>query len=203
MPKNKLSASLISSPSRNHIVYDRALEVLADRRLICPINGLELSPLLPQVKRLLLSNGDTLLQIAQAESSILDVASIHPKWIVDQAAPSALYMEWRRYGREEQIIDNRISPVPDHRQNIEACLSLLELFTASELLSVPGFVRKQTVIDHVGQQVVMIDLSSAWAYEGFVMPVRRDGQISALKVFRDPHDTKPFLLKSKGDRIYG
>lgn len=183
----------------NHCVYDRTLELLAARQAEWADDGSTLtSPLLPGTKRYLLLDGHTQLENAQAESQLLDTADCMRNLVVKQLVPSALHFELSPYGQQDQIMDNRIVPVPNHKQNLATCEKLMALFSELQLLSVPGFGRGRVLYDGTRTHTLYLNLSSALAEDGFIVPVRQKGRISGLRIFRNPHDEHPFILKSKG-----
>lgn len=179
-----------TNPTR-HAIYDRVIAILENRTLQHVGSG-DRFPfgLIPAVKDLLCqTEGFSKLDVEQGESSLINDLETHPCWNVLCDVPSDLYHQLAFDGKEETIFKHRIVPVPDDARNARLCRKLLTMFDRRDLVATPGFV------DRDGD--LRLDVDRYLAHKGFIVPVIREGLIDALRVFRQPGDTRPFLLRSR------
>lgn len=179
-----------TNPMR-HAIYDRLIAILENRTLQHAESGEILRYVRSlKLKELLRAEGISELEIDQGESSLINDLETHPCWNVLCDVPSGLYHQLEYTGQDDAIFKHRIVPVPDDVRNIRLCRKLLTMFDRSDLLATPGFV------DRDGE--LRLDIDTHLPHHGFIVPVIRKGLIDALRVFRRPDDTRPFLLRSRG-----
>jgi len=186
---------------------DQMTDVMMNRRAIHKASG-DVLPyvLIPQTKELMRSEwGLTPLEIAQSEAEILDSIEANTAWRVERDIPKSV-LAWNpslrahafKSSQEEDIFfDNRIVAVPGWLENATLCAHLLTLFSESELLSCPGFVKKRYEDEEGICYAVRLDVDANLSRKGFMVPVVRAGWIVAMRVFRHPKDERPFILRSR------
>lgn len=193
------------SASLRHNVYDRLLEALLDRRIVDALTGEVYEYLHPRTKALMVREGLTPLQVAQIESSGIDLLEFDTGYEVRRALPRNFYSILNREGRSGGLFDKRVAPIPSRLLNAIVCSHLLRnYFSQSELLSVPGFVLKRYEPEFDGEEAVYsarLDIEPYWARQGCIVPVTRGPLIQALQVFRYPKDSRPFILRSRGGEV--
>lgn len=184
-----------SSKHLSHLVYDQLISLLENRTLENVPAGLRLPNVIhPTVRDAFRRDGMTELEIEQTISTTVDAVKDHPNWCEIRDVPAALYNQFDRNGRADEIFRHRIVAVPNLIMNALICEKLLSLFQPAHLLSAPGFI----ILD--GD--IRIDIDARLARQGFFVPVIREGLIKRLLVFRRPKDERPFILRSREVRHY-
>ncbi len=173
-----------------HRIYNRLLEFLENkqRREIKPKRVLH-----RETRRALLEKCKIPTEtINRLENSILR-ESANISFEITRDSPAALFHELKRSGDENLIIESRIVCVPNFILNACVCEALEKEFARSEILTVEGFILREGYI--------RLDVDEKISARGFMMPVFRNGRISAMKVFRYPKDTRPFILRSRKTEV--
>lgn len=179
-----------TNPTR-HAIYDRVIAILENRTLQHVRTGDRLPfALHPMTVNSLRAEGTSELEIEQGESTLINTLEMHPCWNVWYDVSPGIYHQLKRDGQEEAVFEHRIVGVPGTILNALLCEKLLTMFRRADLLATPGF------IDRDGD--LRLDIDPYLARQGFIVPVIRKGLIDALRVFRRPGDTRPFVLRSRG-----
>ena len=173
-----------SDYTRKHRIYNRFLELLSNARIRCIRNG----RILPYI----FHPSAAIPERAVLEAGILDDAEHYlVNYEVVRDVPGRLHDELRRRGENDLIVKNRIVPLPGFILNALVCESLEKEFSRAAVLTCDGFILRGNYI--------RLDIDETFSKSGFLMPVKSDGLITALRLFRYPNDERPFILKSRKD----
>lgn len=174
-----------------HRIYNRLLFHLENRQIRFIKTGQTLPFILhPNTKKVWGEKyGVSPVAIENAENSILVNAKKFPDLEVTRDAPSALFYDLRQTGETDLINASRIVVVPNFVLNALVCEELAKEFSRSDILGSAGFVW------HEGY--IRLDLDDSHVRRGFMMPIFRQGLITALRVFRYPKDERPFSLRTR------
>lgn len=187
-----------------HPINLTLLRILEDQQIEDAETGQKCNGvLLPLTKYAMRRGGFNEFEIHEAEHEFIETAAMLPKrWKVTRDAPAALAGILKRQGRLHVLEEKRIVPVPNAILNALACEQLLKMFTLPDLLKVPGFVLRRVVHeDGTATTGLRIDIDPAYARAGFMIPIVNDGLILGFRVFRYPHDHRPFILKSRAQEM--
>ncbi|MGI8495143.1 MAG: hypothetical protein ACR2L1_07500 [Pyrinomonadaceae bacterium] len=184
-----------------HQIYDRLIEHLSNPK----IKAKKTDAILPYVlhsktkEALLLEHGFLPDDIATLELSIIQDADENLNdYEVLRDVPAALYFELMRKDEIDMIFDIRIVPLPGAILNALVCEELQKEFSRKVLLSCDGFVEVQDTDDRgIIRKSIRLNIDDSIDQRGFMLPIYRDGLITALKIFLHPQDECPFRLKSR------
>jgi hypothetical protein len=172
-----------SNYTRKHRIYNRFLELLSNAR----IRSIQSGKILPYI----FHPSAEMPERAGLETEIIDDAENYlSNYEVVRDVPARLHNELRR-GEKDLIVNNRIVPLPGFILNALVCESLGKEFSRADVLACGGFILRENY--------VRLDLDETYSKSGFLMPVKTNGLITALRVFRFPNDERPFILKSRND----
>jgi hypothetical protein len=155
--------------------------------------------LIPETVTALLSEGWTWRELRHLVDSILNDADHWGGFTVERDVPKRLYRELAKVGDEGLVAENRIVEIPSRVVNAMLCDEISTRFNANELRSCDCFIEKV----HLDEQGIYhsswrLDVETRYRSAGFLVPLYdREGLIFGLKVFRYPHDPKPFRLKTR------
>ncbi len=182
-----------------HKIYDRLLTLLSNPKVKAKKTGLVLPYILhPLTKQSLMSeHGYTAQEIAELEGQIIQDADENlTGYEVLRDAPAALYHALEQ--NSDWIFDNRVASLPTPAQNALVCEALQKEFARKVLLACDGFVEHRgTDESGIIHKAIRLDIDGWITHRGFMVPIYRYGLITALKVFRHPHDERPFRLNSR------
>lgn len=187
----------INAETKHHI-YSRLLELLSNPKIKPFV-------LHPNTKKVLQSeDGFTNEQIHALEVQIIKDAEYLPGYEVFRDAPAALYYALSRTDETNLIFENQIVPLPNDVLNTIVCTELQKELERKSLLACEGFIESRATDGNgVIRKTVRLDfdVDSKIIGRGFMLPVYRNGLISALKVFRHPEDAKPFILRTRKEHF--
>lgn len=186
-----------------HRIFDALLCILESRQLKYLNKKPVPSVFHEKTKTGLINNGWSKDEIEFLENELVKQADELNGAEFSQNVPMSLYKELLKINETEEIIDKRFVQIPNEKQNRSACRQLENDFTQSEILSCNGFVS-------IGG-IIRLDIFGNHLKDGFFAPDinNKTGLIHGLRVFRDPFDEKPFILrsfqklKSSGVKSYG
>ncbi len=203
-PSFKPTARIAAPPQidaeTRHRIYDRLLDLLAGLQIRSKKTGAPLPFILhPLTKSALISeHGFTTTEINEQEQEIVRDAEYFRDYEVERDVPVALHHAFEETDETNSIFDDRIVGLPGLTLNALTCVELQKEFGRKMLLRCDGFVEVRAA-DGRGfiHRAVRLDVSGSIIRNGFLVPIHRGGLIAELKVFRHPHDRRPFKLKSR------
>lgn len=174
-----------------HKIYDRLLFFLENKRNRV-VNPKQNFPFILH-KRTKQSLGEKLGfsqdAIRQLENSILANQEKSLDVEIVRDVPVSIYRELEKSGETRLIFKNRIVALPNPILNACVCGALEREFSRAEILACNGF--------HLCEGYIRLDLDEIYIRSGFLMPNYYKGLITALRVFRNPDDEKPFILRTR------
>ncbi len=186
-----------------HKIFETLLRLLANKQIRSTKTGVPLPCILHERTKIALQeiHSWTPQDIEDFEAGIFsEVESGLSGYEVTQSAPMSLYRQLQKEGREDLIFDRQIVPVPNAILNALACTALEKRFTRTALLSCDGFV--EVYDDELETSAVRLDVDEHLSRQGFIVPIKEDGLVSHLQVFRHPRDERPFRLRSRSNIVW-
>jgi hypothetical protein len=188
-----------------HKIYDRLLDLLSNAQIKTEDGGAALPFILHAKTKDALRSEDGLSnwQVAKLETRITKNAEYLRGFDVTADAPAALYYALQKTDEISLIFENRIAPLPNMILNALVCIELVKEFGRKTLLACDGFIEVRA-IDEAGiiHKSIRLDIGGWVIRNGFMVPVYRNGLVSALKIFRNHRDERPFRLQSRSREGY-
>lgn len=188
-----------------HQAYSRLIELLSNPKIKDNETGVTLPFILhAKTKDTLMSeDGFSIRQIAELETRIIKDAEYSCRFEVARDAPTALYFALQKADETYLVFENQIVPLPNEILNALVCTELQREFGRKVLLACDGFIEISKT-DEAGIIHKAIRLNDdGWVIQsGFMLPVYRNGLITALKIFRNHRDERPFRLQSRSREGY-
>lgn len=185
--------------SARHQVLDRIISFLENKQI--EFRGVKLPSVFPaQTIRQFESMGWNANDIYQSEQSVFRDAEFNRNARILQDVPAALHYELKKDGRESLIFDSRAVSIPGNILNALICSELKKIFPIGDL-KICGIFKQTRDFDANGKlsEIPRIDIDSNLARRGFIVPVMNSGLIYGLRVFRHPHDERPFILRTRSE----